>query len=98
VGSISARQEFSAIADGFVTCLRVAGNRAAVGAVGHLPGSPSAKETILATFVDGGPSGTDTVAYSIAPGSTPPDCASASFAGQTSIDPSAGDLVVNDAP
>jgi hypothetical protein len=98
-GSIAARVSFQAFT-GSVTCLLVQGNRATVGAVGNVPGQPEAKETMVTTIVDGGPSGTDTVHPIIAAGTTPPSCASASFASQTNVTfgPYAGELIVNDAP
>jgi hypothetical protein len=82
---------------GNVTCLLVQGNKATVGAVGHTYESADAKETLLLTVVDGGPSGAiDTVYPDITEGSTtPPSCANASFDDQLDAE---GDLAVNDAP
>jgi hypothetical protein len=99
-GSIAARVSFAAFT-GSVTCLLVDGNHATVGAVGNYPGEQEAKETMLTTIVDGGPSGTDGVNPNITEGSTtPPDCASASFGAETDVDfgPYVGELIVNDAP
>jgi hypothetical protein len=94
-GTMFARNQFAAFS-GSVTCLRVNRLQAAVGAVGSYPGTPDAKETMLLSIVDGGPSGTDGIKLSIVEGSsTPPNCASASFANPVDI---VGDLVVNDAP
>ena len=76
---------------GFVTCLAVAGNRAAIGAVG-----PSA--AMLMTVVDGGPTGTDSAAVATFPAPISPSCGSASFANQMPIAPEEGGLVVTDAP
>jgi len=100
-GTLSYRLSFSAFA-GKVTCLRVGGNRATVGGVGELPGSPGASETMLLTVVDNGPSVPDTVGGAIQQGSsTPPSCAAGSFDGQLTLGqpgPYSEDIVVNDAP
>ncbi len=86
--------------DGDVTCLAVDGHQAAVGVVGQ--GTPLADPsnprpaTVLATVVDGDGLGPDTIGRVFAEGSTPPDCAAASFASQFGI--GFGDLVVADAP
>jgi hypothetical protein len=76
---------------GFVTCLAVAGNRAAIGAVGE-------NAAMLMTVIDGGPTGTDSAAIATSPAPIRPNCASASFANQTPIPPEDGGLVVTDAP
>jgi hypothetical protein len=83
---------------GFVTCLAVDGSRAAAGAVGvwKQQGAPDANATFLITVVDGRAE-EDTYNEIETAGSTPPNCASASFAHQnTLIDPTA-DFIVNDA-
>jgi hypothetical protein len=98
-GTISARVSFQAFT-GSVTCLLVAGNHATVGAVGNYPGEPGAKETMIATIVDGGPSAADTVNPSITEGSTtPPVCNPFTGSGTTvNFGPYAGEIVVNNAP
>jgi hypothetical protein len=95
-GTASLRWSFDTFA-GNVTCLLVAGDKATVGAVGHTYESADAKETLLLTVVDGGPSGaTDSILPAITKGSTtPPSCANASFASQIDVQ---DDLTVNDAP
>jgi hypothetical protein len=83
---------------GFVTCLAVNGSRAAVGAVGawKQSGTPDTPATLLITVVDGRTQ-EDTFHEIETAGSTPPNCATASFANQnTLIDPNA-DFIVNDA-
>jgi hypothetical protein len=82
---------FASDFNGFVTCLHVDGNRAAVGGVGN-------NSAMLMTVVDGGPSGTDTVQRSVAPVAISPNCASASFANQVPIGAESGDFIVIDAP
>lgn len=77
--------------NGFVTCLRVDGARAAVGGVGH-------NSAMLMTVVDGGPGGTDSVQRAVAPVAISPNCGAASFANQTPIGAESGDFVVIDAP
>jgi hypothetical protein len=93
-GTVSARAQFDSFT-GDVTCLAVSGSTAKLGAVGHTQDSVDAKETMLLSVADGGPSGTDGVAVVIAPGTTAPSCANAPA-------PAAGDdgshVVVNDAP
>lgn len=87
-------REFS----GFVTCLAVNGSRAAVGAVGKWKqnGAPDANATFLITVVDGRAQ-EDTYNEIETAGSALPNCATASFANQsTLIDPTA-DFIVNDA-
>jgi hypothetical protein len=98
-GTISARVSFQAFT-GSVTCLLVVGNHATVGAAGNVPGQPNAKETMVTTIVDGGPSGTDTVDPSITEGSTtPPVCNPFSGSGtNVNFGRYAGEIVVNDAP
>jgi hypothetical protein len=87
---------------GFVTCLVVHGNRAAVGAVGHESNDPVAgtqhPATLLVTIEDNGASGSDTWHDVLQQGSTPPACAGASFANQMSLSYSLNEIVVNDAP
>lgn len=70
---------------GTVTCVAVSGNRAAIGAVGEGNDMDNLRYravTRLFTVVDGGTTGPDTVGELRAEGSTPPDCARASFARQ----------------
>jgi hypothetical protein len=65
---------------GTVTCLRVTGNRATVGAVGSNNGVPS---TALFEIVDADstwPGTADQIDWSEQPGTTPPDCSQGSFA------------------
>jgi hypothetical protein len=75
---------------GFVTCLAVDGNRAAVGAVGE--------GALLLTVIDGRAAGGDSARVVTSPAAVRPDCASASFDNLTPIGPEEGDLVVIDAP
>jgi hypothetical protein len=84
--------------DGDVTCVAVTGHQGAVGAVGQGttvedPSNPQ-PVTVLATVVDSDGSGSDTVFGVFTGGSTPPDCATASFGGQVG---QSGELVVEDA-
>jgi hypothetical protein len=86
---------------GFVTCLAVNGRRAAIGSVGRLittpPGGSSTPATSIVTVEDGQIAGEDTVRVVRTAGSTPPDCATASFANQEPLDPRFGsELIVND--
>lgn len=62
---------------GFVTCLRVSGNRATVGAVGQDTGLDGSSEdqTRLFSVVDDVDGANDLVAVTSAAGTTPPDCA-----------------------
>jgi hypothetical protein len=86
--------------EGFVICVAVSGDRAAVGAVGHetVQDPPNwHPATLLATVVDGGPSGDDTLSLVLQQGSTPPSCANASFGNQPNL-LWPDDVVVNDAP
>lgn len=86
--------------EGFVTCVAVSGHRAAVGAVGHetVESPPNwHPATLLATVEDNGASGVDTLALSLTQGSTPPNCATASFSYQPPLYPD-DELIVNDAP
>jgi hypothetical protein len=76
---------------GFVTCLAVSGNRAAIGAVG-----PDA--AMLVTVIDGGPAGTDSARIATAPAPIRPNCGAASFDNQTPIPANDGGVVVTDAP
>jgi hypothetical protein len=81
-----------------VTCLRVQANRAVVGAVGEAanPDLQTSPATLLITIVDGGSSANDAVHVNSAqPGSTPPNCGSASFGQEGAV---SGEIVVNDAP
>jgi hypothetical protein len=85
---------------GLVTCLVVHGSQAAVGAVGRVtfqPGGESVDQTYLVTIVDRRLE-RDTLNTVVASGTTPPDCASASFANNGEIIIPGGDYVVNDAP
>jgi hypothetical protein len=93
--------------DGFVTCLAVNGDRAAIGAVGRefrtgIPDSGERPATALVTIVDGRATASDTHGPhwlgTAQPGSTPPDCATASFASQQQVHPSEGGFIVDDAP
>jgi hypothetical protein len=93
-GSFDKWQEF----DGDVTCVAVNGHRGAVGAVGQAipltgPTDPQ-PATVLATVVDSDGNGSDTIFGVFADGSTPPDCATASFDTQFS---NFAELVVTDA-
>jgi hypothetical protein len=77
--------------NGFVTCLHVDGNRAAVGGVGN-------NSAMLMTVVDNGPTGTDTVQRTVAPFAISPNCASASFANQIPMGTDSEGFIVIDAP
>jgi hypothetical protein len=77
--------------NGFVTCLRVTGNRAAVGGVGN-------NSAMIMTVVDNGPTGTDTVQRSVAPVAVAPNCAAASFANQVPVATDGEGFIVIDAP
>jgi hypothetical protein len=85
--------------NGFVTCLAANGHQAAVGAVGQWRrGSDAARAgTILFTVVDR-LAQDDTIHIVEADGSTPPSCATASFANQGVISIPDHELIVNDAP
>ncbi len=86
--------------DAIVTCVVVHGNRAAVGAVGKTtfqPASTPRDETSLVTIVDNRLE-RDTFNEVVENGTTPPDCANASFANQEQLNIPADDFVVNDAP
>jgi hypothetical protein len=96
LGTITARDSFDTFT-GTVVCLFVDGNKATVSGVGTVPGEPTARRTLLAVFVDGGPSGTDLVGVSIDAGTFPPVCSNESLENLRPID-SAGDVVVNNAP
>jgi hypothetical protein len=82
---------FASDFNGFVTCLAVTGNRAAVGGVG-------ANSAMLMTVVDGGLTGTDTVQRAVAPAAVRPNCAAATFSNQVAIGSESGDFTVVDAP
>jgi hypothetical protein len=95
-GTYDNRAEF----DGDVTCVAVNGNQGAVGAVGQAipltdPPDPQ-PATLLVTVVDSNGSGSDTIFGVFEDGSTPPSCATASFASQFSL--LGGELIVTDAP
>ena len=77
--------------NGFVTCLHVNGNRAAVGGVGD-------QSAMLMTVVDNGPTGIDTVQRAVAPVAVAPNCASASFANQVPVGTDSEGFIVIDAP
>jgi hypothetical protein len=81
---------------GTVTCLRVEGNRATVGAVGSNNGGPA---RALFEVVDNNATriGTgDQVDWTETPGSAPPDCSTGSFATLRSL--YYGTVLVYDAP
>jgi hypothetical protein len=85
---------------GYVTCLAVNGNKAAVGAVGQATledGQTKQPATLLLTIVDGLAGAYDSLGRDQQPGSTKPNCATASFDQQGSLG-SSSDLIVNDAP
>jgi hypothetical protein len=84
--------------NGSITCLAANGHQAAVGAVGQwTQGSePPRAGTILFTVVDRLAQG-DTINIVEADGSTPPNCATASFANQGAIIIPDHELIVNDA-
>jgi hypothetical protein len=92
--------------DGFVTCLAVNGDRAAIGAVGRefrtgIPGGGTRDATVILTVVDGRVAALDTHGPhrlgTAQPGSTPPDCATASFTSQQEVVRDEGDFIVDDA-
>jgi hypothetical protein len=85
--------------NGFVTCLAVDGHQAAVGAVGQWRrGSEEPRAgTVLFTVVDR-LAQSDTIHIVEADGSTPPNCATASFANQGEVSIPDHELIVNDAP
>lgn len=79
---------------GFVTCLKVEGERAAIGAVGRefrtgIPDSGTRDANVLLTVVDGTATALDTHGPhwlgTAQPGLTPPDCSTASFASQQEV-------------
>jgi hypothetical protein len=79
---------------GTVTCVRVQGSQAAVGAVGIVG---STHESVLLALVDKSPSpGLDQVGWTETPGSTPPDCATAVFQPRPEV--AYSDLAVYDHP
>jgi hypothetical protein len=85
---------------GVVTCLAVNGSQAAVGAVGqatYQPNGETVDQTWLVTIVDRRVA-RDTFNAVVTNGTTPPNCAGASFANNGEIIIPGGDLVVNDAP
>jgi hypothetical protein len=101
-GSMSFRVSFDYF-EGSVSCLRVSGNRAAVGAVGSRYDQLQQPHpaTALITIVDGGATADDKLDVGgIQDGSTPPDCAAATFGqeGPIQFAPYLNELVVNDAP
>jgi len=70
---------------GNVTCLRVEGNKATVGAVGSVAGQPT---TALLVYVDNDlnwVAPTDQLDWTETPGTTPPNCASGSFTSLRSL-------------
>ena len=84
---------------GFVTCIRVQGNRATVGALGNA-GKPNTLVAALFEVVDTGPgpwngSG-DQIAWTEVQSSTAPNCAAGSFTDLSS--PPYSELIVYDAP
>jgi hypothetical protein len=82
---------FASDFNGFVTCLHVDGNRAAVGGVGS-------NSAMIMTVVDNGPTGTDTVQRAVAPAAVRPNCAAASFANQVPVATDSEGFIVIDAP
>jgi len=82
---------FASDFNGFVTCLHVDGNRAAVGGVGN-------NSAMLMTVVDNGPTGTDTVQRAVAPAAVAPNCVAASFANQVPVGTDSEGFIVIDAP
>jgi hypothetical protein len=85
--------------EGYVTCLKVQGNRAAVGAVGQdntEQPHDDAPEGLLFELIDGGDGGDDLAKQTLTQGATPPNCASATFTNLSS--PPYSELVVYDAP
>jgi hypothetical protein len=87
--------------EGSVTCVAVQGNRAAVGAVGQAapfedPSNPQ-PATMLFTVEDSPTANTDTGWAVFEDGSTPPNCATASFASQFPLSHPDSELVVTDA-
>ena len=82
---------------GRVTCLRVSGRTAIVGAVGAAttdgtqpnPNANPPTHTSLVTIVDDGPPGVDTTGVTLSSGSTPPSCSSGPVADGRSLTGSA---------
>jgi hypothetical protein len=67
---------------GFVTCLAVDGNRAAVGAVGQqtfINDGTKRAATVMLTIIDSAGTDSDYIALDHQPGSTPPNCTTATF-------------------
>jgi hypothetical protein len=84
---------------GFVTCVKVQGDRGVVGAVGQDYGEEprdDAPEGLLFEVIDGGDGGGDLARQTLSQGATPPSCASATFTNLSS--PPYSELVVYDAP
>jgi hypothetical protein len=85
---------------GFVTCLVVSGERAAVGAVGQYRDATTGATraaTTLVTVIENEPEFSDLIRVVLTFGSTPPACASATYpTSDDSVNPN--DLVVYDAP
>jgi hypothetical protein len=102
ISRFDGRNYSPSVFQGNVTCLAVNGNRAAAGAVGQesTDGTTWHPATMLATVVDNGASGSDTLGLVLQQGSTPPNCTSASFANQYQIDYFGipNEFIVNDAP
>jgi hypothetical protein len=87
--------------DGNVTCVAVNGKRAAVGAVGTVippTGSPDPQPATYLLTIEDRVYESDTLGVVQTQGSTPPNCATASFANQRAFVPPDSELVVNDAP
>jgi hypothetical protein len=88
------------IFDGRVTCLRVQGNRATVGALGtytpnaYDPAHPQVPAADLVTIEDL-PAGDKFQHVSVTPGTTPPDCTKGTFDGAVHQN---SDFTVHDAP
>jgi hypothetical protein len=85
---------------GTVTCLEVDGRQAVIGAVGQVTTSPpgtSNPATLLALVVDGVTAADEFEVGEIVSGSTPPNCATATF-GSPSEAQDWFEFVVNDAP
>jgi hypothetical protein len=84
---------------GSISCLAVDGNRAAAGAVGNwrTGSDPPRPGTLLLTIEDR-VAQTDTAHTIFTDGSTPPNCAGASFANQGEFIIPDHEMIVNDAP
>jgi hypothetical protein len=88
--------------DGSVTCMKVQGNKAVVGAVGKEddlgdPSPPPAQTRLV--FVLDDDSGSDQTGYTSESGTTPPNCAAADLSGPIGGDPRVtSQATVRDAP